>query len=94
MFIINLIFFPYSLFSLFTNFTGISGLNELIEINNVFEEFRNSLFDETSKTFERTVETFDVNCKLNAVIKRFLYLLSPYFLLKPAQKTLEWLIVR
>lgn len=73
---------------------GINGLNELKEVNDVFEEFRLSLFDETSKNFERAVETFDVNHKLNKIIKKFLYLASPYFLLKPTQKALEWLIVR
>jgi len=75
-------------------FTGISGLNELKEVNEVFKEFRATLFDETSKNFERAVETFDVNHQLNEIIKKFLYLVSPYFLLKPTQKALEWLIVR
>ncbi|KAK7597875.1 hypothetical protein V9T40_010100 [Parthenolecanium corni] len=73
---------------------GIIGMNELKEVNEVFEEFRTSLFVESSKNFERAVEMFDVNHKLNKIIKRFLYLASPYFLIKSTQKAFEWLIVR
>ena len=43
---------------------------------------------------ERSIQTKEVNDKLDEVIEEFLCLLSPYFLLKPAHKTLEWLIYR
>lgn len=73
---------------------GISGLEELKTLNPNFGAFDSTLFDVTSKTFERAVQTSEVNEKLNDQIRTFLTLLSPYFLLKPAHKALEWLINR
>lgn len=73
---------------------GISGLKELERYNPEFSLFENSLFSTTSKQIERSVETKDVNLKINKNIRKFLMLLSPYFLLKPAHKALEWLIHR
>lgn len=89
-------FINFSNISLFFSFFGIgrNGLKDLIEINEGFEEFKVSLFDETSKHFERTIESAEVNEKLNTEIKKFLCSLSPYFLLKPTQQVLEWLINR
>lgn len=59
-----------------------------------FEEFQSSLFSSTSKGLERSVQTKAVNQQLNKNISLFLIHLSPYFMLKPAQKCLEWLIHR
>lgn len=73
---------------------GISGLRELQDLNADFIVFESSLFSKTSKNVERAVEDTITNVKLNKSIKRFLMLLSPYLLLKSAQKALEWLINR
>lgn len=73
---------------------GISGLKELIKLNVEFAAFENSLFSITSRQIQRAVEDKGVNIKLNKNIRRFLLLLSPYFLLKAAHKVLEWLIYR
>ncbi|XP_071799913.1 HEAT repeat-containing protein 1-like [Asterias amurensis] len=73
---------------------GINGLQELENIDPAFQEFENTLFDETSKAMERSVQTKEVNDRLDRKIGKFLLQLSPYFLLKPAQKALEWLIYR
>lgn len=73
---------------------GISGLNELIKINPEFGVFENSLFSITSRQVERAVESKSINEKLNKNVRNFLLQLSPYFLLKPAHKALEWLIHR
>uniref|UniRef100_A0A674HBP0 HEAT repeat-containing protein 1 n=1 Tax=Taeniopygia guttata TaxID=59729 RepID=A0A674HBP0_TAEGU len=59
-----------------------------------FEEFQSSLFSSTSKGLERSVQTKAVNQQLDKNISLFLIHLSPYFMLKPAQKCLEWLIQR
>ncbi|XP_009995899.1 PREDICTED: HEAT repeat-containing protein 1 [Chaetura pelagica] len=59
-----------------------------------FEVFQSSLFSSTSKGLERSVQTKAVNQQLNKNISLFLIHLSPYFMLKPAQKCLEWLIHR
>ena len=71
---------------------GTNGLEELITLEPSFVEFESSLFSESCKTFERTVQTRDVVKQLDVTLARFLRKLSPYFLLRPAHKCLEWLI--
>ncbi|XP_054486738.2 HEAT repeat-containing protein 1 [Agelaius phoeniceus] len=73
---------------------GCTGLEELMGIDPSFEEFQASLFSSTSKGLERSVQTKAVNQQLDKSISLFLIHLSPYFMLKPAQKCLEWLIQR
>ncbi|XP_048392427.1 HEAT repeat-containing protein 1 isoform X2 [Stegostoma tigrinum] len=73
---------------------GCTGLEELMGIDPAFEEFQSTLFSQAAKGLERSVQTKEVNAKLNESILIFLTRLSPYFMLKPAQKCLEWLIQR
>ncbi|KAM9382497.1 HEAT repeat-containing protein 1 [Phaethornis superciliosus] len=73
---------------------GCTGLEELMGIDPSFEVFQSSLFSLMSKALERSVQTKAVNQQLNKNISLFLIHLSPYFMLKPAQKCLEWLIHR
>ncbi|NXO05043.1 HEAT1 protein, partial [Rhinopomastus cyanomelas] len=73
---------------------GCTGLEELMGIDPSFEVFQSSLFSSTSKGLERSVQSKAVNQQLDKNISLFLIHLSPYFMLKPAQKCLEWLIHR
>ncbi|NXP45521.1 HEAT1 protein, partial [Heliornis fulica] len=73
---------------------GCTGLEELMGIDPAFEVFQSSLFSSTSKSLQRSVQSKAVNQQLNKNISLFLIHLSPYFMLKPAQKCLEWLIHR
>ncbi|KAF0870433.1 HEAT repeat-containing protein 1 [Crocuta crocuta] len=73
---------------------GCTGLEELLGIDPSFEQFEAPLFSQLAKTLERSVQTKAVNKELDENISLFLIHLSPYFLLKPAQKCLEWLIHR
>ena len=73
---------------------GIGGLEELIEIDSIFIEYEKSLFNESATGLQRLTQSADVNKKLDETIRVFLIHLSPYFLLRPAQKALEWLIYR
>uniref|UniRef100_A0A667HQ23 HEAT repeat-containing protein 1 n=1 Tax=Lynx canadensis TaxID=61383 RepID=A0A667HQ23_LYNCA len=73
---------------------GCTGLEELLGIDPSFEQFEAPLFSQLAKTLERSVQTKAVNKELDENISLFLIHLSPYFLLKPAQKCLEWLIYR
>ncbi|KAF5281536.1 hypothetical protein FQA39_LY05071 [Lamprigera yunnana] len=73
---------------------GVDGLEELKERNEKFAQFENTLFHETSKHFERSVETIEANRKLDKTIRRFLYMLSPHFLFNCSYKALEWLVCR
>ena len=45
-------------------------------------------------SLERSVQDSKINIRLDADIEKFLFLLSPYFLLNTAHKALEWLIHR
>ncbi|KAJ8983683.1 hypothetical protein NQ317_003471 [Molorchus minor] len=73
---------------------GLEGLEELISKNEIFDQFKNTLFHLTSKDFERSVQSTDANQRLDNNIRKFLLLLSPYFLLNCTHKALEWLINR
>lgn len=73
---------------------GCTGLEELLGIEPAFVEFEDTLFSRSSLTLERSVQSKEVNDKLDAGISLFLTRLSPYFLLKPAHKCIEWLVHR
>ncbi|XP_061612470.1 HEAT repeat-containing protein 1 [Phyllopteryx taeniolatus] len=73
---------------------GCTGLEELLGFEPAFQEFQDSLFSRASLTLERSVQSKDVNKKLDADISLFLTRVSPYFLLKPAHKCMEWLVHR
>ncbi|XP_016100231.1 HEAT repeat-containing protein 1-like [Sinocyclocheilus grahami] len=73
---------------------GCTGLEELMGIDPAFSEFQETLFSQASLALERSVQIKEVNKKLNKSISLFLTRLSPYFLLKPALKCIEWLIHR
>jgi hypothetical protein len=74
---------------------AMNGLEQLKLIDlETFESFETTLFSSTSVTFERAIQTKQINEKLNIEIGRFLLHLSPYFMLKPAHKCFEWLVYR
>ncbi|KAK5875369.1 hypothetical protein CesoFtcFv8_027852 [Champsocephalus esox] len=73
---------------------GCTGLEVLLGIEPAFQEFKNSLFSLASLTLERSVQSKEVNEKLDTTIALFLARLCPYFLLKPAHKCIEWLVHR
>ncbi|XP_044034092.1 HEAT repeat-containing protein 1 isoform X1 [Siniperca chuatsi] len=73
---------------------GCTGFEELLGIEPAFLEFQDTLFSPASLTLERSVQSREVNKKLDAGVSLFLARLSPYFLLKPAHKCIEWLVHR
>ncbi|GAV00112.1 hypothetical protein RvY_11006 [Ramazzottius varieornatus] len=73
---------------------GLGGLQELQLLNDAFTTFESTLFAEVSQSIERSVQTSDVNKQLDARIAEFLRLISPYVMVRPAQKAIEWLLVR
>ncbi|XP_028287492.1 HEAT repeat-containing protein 1 isoform X2 [Parambassis ranga] len=73
---------------------GCTGLEELLGIEPAFLEFQDTIFSQSSMTLERSVQSKEVNEKLDASISLFLTRLCPYFLLKPAHKCIEWLVHR
>ncbi|XP_068141004.1 HEAT repeat-containing protein 1 homolog [Drosophila tropicalis] len=73
---------------------GLTGLQDLTEFNPAFKEFQLTLYDEATLTLERSVELPEVNKMLDAAIAKFLRLLSPYILLRPAHMAFEWLLRR
>ncbi|KAI9005428.1 hypothetical protein CLU79DRAFT_841105 [Phycomyces nitens] len=71
-----------------------NGIMELTILDSKFAAYENTIFSEAMKSVDRVLQTAEENEKLNASIKSFLQNLSPYFLLKPAGKVLEYLIRR
>ena len=71
---------------------GCNGLEELVSLEPAFAHFSNSLFSDSCRAFERSVQSRDSLKEVDAQIGSFLRLLSPYFLLRPTHKCLEWLI--
>ena len=75
-------------------FSGSNGLEELEAIDDTFEDFQQTLFNESSKDWERSLQISEVNEKLDKAIEEFLIKSSPYLLIKSTHKALEWLIYR
>lgn len=73
---------------------GYSGFEDLVQLNPSILKFESALFDKNAREMQRSVEDKVVNERLKEVIKKFLIHLSPYLLLQPAHKCLEWLIRR
>ncbi|KAF7648691.1 hypothetical protein LDENG_00153150 [Lucifuga dentata] len=73
---------------------GCTGLEELLGIEPAFLEFQDTLFSPAALTLERSVQSKEINRKLDAGISLFLARLCPYFLLRPAHKCMEWLVHR
>ncbi|KAK0130715.1 HEAT repeat-containing protein 1 [Merluccius polli] len=73
---------------------GCTGLDQLLGIEPAFAEFQDTLFSPASVTLERSVQSKEINDRLDEGISLFLTRVSPYFLLRPAQKCMEWLIHR
>lgn len=69
---------------------GLSGLQELISMDESFLEYESTLFNFTAKDVQRAVETKEVNELINKNIKRFMFRLSPYFMIPASHKCLEW----
>ena len=66
----------------------------LQKIDEEFYKFEPLLFNESSLTWERSLQSAEINQTLDKQIEQFLVRLSPYFLLKAAHRTLEWLIFK
>ena len=62
--------------------TGRERTEELKHSPTCFSEFAESLFTESCKQFERSIEVQSVIKELDNSITKFLHLLSPYFLLQ------------
>ncbi|KAG0306063.1 HEAT repeat-containing protein 1, partial [Linnemannia gamsii] len=73
---------------------GVNGIAELKQLDNKFAPFEKTLFAESMKNVDRVLQSKEDNAKLDESITLFLRQLSPYFMLKPAGKALEWLIRR
>ncbi|KAF2230999.1 hypothetical protein EV356DRAFT_579615 [Viridothelium virens] len=70
------------------------GFQELCLLDSRFIPFSRNLFSGQSKLEDRTQMTEKENEELDAVLERFLGLVSGRLLLKPAHKAVEWLVRR
>lgn len=72
----------------------ISGLEVLISSDKQFKNYKNDLFSHRSKDLDRELMGIEENNQINVSISSYLRLLSGFFLLPSALKTLEYLIRR
>ncbi|KAL9098346.1 MAG: hypothetical protein Q9163_005981 [Psora crenata] len=70
------------------------GFQDLCRLDNRFRQFAVDLFSEQSKQEDRTQMTVAQNEQLDVVLEGFLGLVGAKLLLKPALKSVEWLIRR
>lgn len=70
------------------------GYRDLCALDQRFVPFSRTLFSEQSKSEDRTQMTKKENTELDAVLEKFMTLVGPRLLLKPAEKALEWLVRR
>ncbi|XP_027329398.1 uncharacterized protein At3g06530 isoform X2 [Abrus precatorius] len=73
---------------------ALQGLEVLIDTDERFRNYKNDLFSHRSKELDRELMGIEQNSQLNVSIASYLRLLSGYFLLPSALKTLEYLIRR
>lgn len=73
---------------------ALSGLEVLISTDERFRIYKNDLFSHKSRELDRELMTIEENNGINAAINSYLHLLSNYFQLSSALKTLEYLIRR
>lgn len=74
---------------------ALTGLEKLIKIDPYVETFKETLFHESSKKFNRGIESKESNEKINIIIEEFLFrVVSKYFQLSDTHKAIEWLIYR
>ncbi|XP_061353134.1 uncharacterized protein At3g06530 [Gastrolobium bilobum] len=78
--------------SIFT--IALQGLEVLVSTDERFRNYKNDLFSQRSKELERELMGVEQNNHLNVSIASFLRLISGYFLIPSALKTLEYLIRR
>ncbi len=70
------------------------GYEELCQLDPRFAVFASNLFSEQSKQEDRTQMTSAQNEQLDLVLEAFLALVGSKLLLKPALKSIEWLVRR
>ncbi|XP_028799979.1 uncharacterized protein At3g06530 isoform X2 [Neltuma alba] len=73
---------------------GIQGLEVLISSDERFQKFKDELFSHRSKELDRELMGMEENNQINVSISSYLRVLSGFFLLPSALKTLEYLIRR
>ncbi|KAL3521384.1 hypothetical protein ACH5RR_019533 [Cinchona calisaya] len=73
---------------------ALSGLEALISKEERFRNYKNDLFSHKSRELDRELMGIEENNRINATISSYLRLLSGYFELLAARRTLEYLIRR
>lgn len=71
---------------------GMAGLQELQQLDPIFLRFQPILFSSSAIDMDRGTLTKKENAEIDENIRTFLRYLSPYFMMKPAHKVLEWLV--
>jgi len=72
----------------------VEGFQELCAIDHRFLPFSRTIFAEQSRQEDRSQMTASENAKLDKILESFLSLVGGRLLLKPAIKSVEWLLRR
>ncbi|XP_027201177.2 HEAT repeat containing 1 homolog l(2)k09022 [Dermatophagoides pteronyssinus] len=73
---------------------AIISLENLIQIDDHFRSYKQTLFHESSKKFDRSIENKETNDEIDKQIDEFLFYISKYFQLTDSHKVIEYMIQR
>lgn len=73
---------------------GLNGLSKLKALNPGFGKYEGTIFSDSSRNADRTLQSQTQNADLDRVLDDFLKHLGPYLMEPPASKALEWVIRR
>ena len=73
---------------------GLNGLHGLIQVERRLQRFETTLFSESSKEIDRTIQTKEENDRWDSAVNEFLDLVAAHALSRETAKALEWLIRR
>lgn len=73
---------------------GVNGLLELIQMDEKFATFQSTILSPQARRIDREGQTAEQNEALDELLRDCLMALSPFFMLRPAHKVLEWLLRR
>lgn len=71
-----------------------NGFEELLTFDPSLQAYGKNIFSEQSRSIDRYTQTKEQNDALDKTLRAFIIKASPHFLLRPLQKSLEWLIRR
>lgn len=73
---------------------GTNAFLQLCNLDPALRSYEGSLFSDTAKATDRTLQPAALNAELDTAIEQFLQLLGPFLMEVPTGKVMEWLVRR